>query len=764
MHAIKPAPACACLLAFMLLAGASAPASAATAGSGIALAVTVGTDLSPNACGGATSLEVVFGDEVNFCYRVTNRTAAALDYQALSDDVDGVLLAPGTPHSLAPGDTWQYNRVARVLAGGLRTATWTAQAQAPGYTAQRRAGAFVDVSANPTAIPLDDRIFVGSQYGALDFTLPFPFTFYGIRTDRLCIAPNGVVGVAQQDCRFPYDNNAVGSPPAARAGMALMPLWDDFVPWPDGHSCGGPCRFIFGALYADTLGTAPNRKFVLQWHKRIHAPITMNADNASFEIVFDEASGGFSFEYGDVDYTAYFDPNGDPEICDGGACATVGVQAGEQNATVFSYLQASLDGGSGIDWNANAAEVARAGVNLTVGRPKLDAAAAATFFVAPGARRSATLRIANPGDHALDWTLGAPDPAAGAPVSAFGVRSGFIDISANDFLRIDVPASGPATAIATIDGGYGGGAFVDGDFSKEYVTRGWRTAPDGSTVSTRGFLETIDTATGAIAVVGDTGVSNAYAQLDSIYATAWDVWSNTLYALVQHSVPYLSATYLVSLDRYTGAATWLGELTFDETALAFGANGIPEFAIDDDGRLFGIATNENNEGLLLTIDPVTFATHTIGLLGTDAPFILPTGGLAFDPRDGRLYLNGMNVNDATTWLFSVDTTTGASTGIASIADPIGVTAFSFTGARGPCVQPEQVPWLAPTTTAGTLAAGGDGEIALALDASELAAGSYDTTLCLRSNDPYRHLLPLRVRLEVDADSIFQDGFDGASAP
>lgn len=752
------------LLAGLLSPVPQSPAAESVAGGGIELQVTVGTDLAPAACGSATSLQVVYGDEVNFCYRVTNRTAATLGYHALSDGTDGSLLAPGTPHLVAPGETYQYNRIARVLDGGVRTATWTAQAAAPAYIAQPRAGAFVDLSTRPSATTLDGAAFVGAEYGGFDLTMPFPFTFYGLRSDRLCVSAAGIVGVAQRDCRFPYDNNAVGAPPAARIGLALMPLWDDFVPWPDGGACGDLCRFIYGALYADTLGTAPNRKFVLQWHKRIHAPITTNADGASFEIVFDEASGGFSFEYRDLGYTAYSSGDGDPPICDGGACATIGVQADARNAAVFSYLQAAIDSDTGLDWIANAAQTASAEVTLSVSRPVLDTAPEATFTVAAGAQGTATLHIANPGDRALDWTLGAADPGAAAPVAAFGVRTGFIDVSENDFVLVDVGAGTPATAIATIDGGYGGGAFVDSDFSKEYVTRGWRTAADGATVPTRGFLETIDVASGAIASVGDTGVSNGIGRLESLDAIAWDVWSNTLYGLVQRSVAFDSGTYLVSLDRYTGAATWLGRLTFDEAATAFGVSGVVQLAIDAEGRLFGNATNENNEALLLEIDPRTFATRTIGPLGADAPFILPTGALAFDPRDDRLYLNGIDIDDATTWLYSVDPDTGLSTGIASIAAPIGITAFAFTGARGPCVRPEPVPWLTPAASTGTVAAGGSGEIALALDARGLAAGRHDTTLCLRSNDPYRRLLPLRVRLEVGADSIFHDGFDGADAP
>ena len=86
-------------------------ACAANAGTpGIDLEVTVGTDLGEGACGSATSLDALVGDEVNFCYRVTNNTATALEFQSLDDSIEGSLLSE---HALpiAPGATVQYNRI-----------------------------------------------------------------------------------------------------------------------------------------------------------------------------------------------------------------------------------------------------------------------------------------------------------------------------------------------------------------------------------------------------------------------------------------------------------------------------------------------------------------------------------------------------------------------------------------------------------------------------------------------------------------------------
>src|SRR3954469_14710069 len=62
---------------------------AASAGTpGIDLEVTVGTDLSDGACAATSSLDVLVGTEVNFCYRVTNNTATTLEYQSLDDSIE----------------------------------------------------------------------------------------------------------------------------------------------------------------------------------------------------------------------------------------------------------------------------------------------------------------------------------------------------------------------------------------------------------------------------------------------------------------------------------------------------------------------------------------------------------------------------------------------------------------------------------------------------------------------------------------------------
>jgi len=177
------------------VAGLAAAASgAAIAGTGIEVAVSVGTDLSEGACGGATSIDVLVGDEVNFCYRVTNNTGTTLAYQTLDDSVEGSLLSE---HALtiAPGATVQYNRIrqaARNLAGE-RTLTWTARDVRPDYTAAPRAGAFIDVSTSPTAQALNPATNADDALGSgmVQVDVPFSFDFYGVASNRLCVGMDG---------------------------------------------------------------------------------------------------------------------------------------------------------------------------------------------------------------------------------------------------------------------------------------------------------------------------------------------------------------------------------------------------------------------------------------------------------------------------------------------------------------------------------------------------------------------------------------------
>ena len=87
------------------------------------------------------------------------------------------------------------------------------------------------------------------------------------------------------------------------------------------------------------------------------------------------------------------------------------------------------------------------------------------------------------------------------------------------------------------------------------------------------------------------------------------------------------------------------------------------------------------------------------------------------------------------------------------------------GNSGACSSPADVAWLSVTPTSGTTAGAASTPLTVTLDSTGLAAGSYNASLCIGSDDPDAgpgngtNLVVVPVSLEVNATSIFQDGFE-----
>jgi uncharacterized repeat protein (TIGR01451 family) len=196
-----------------------------------------------------------------------------------------------------------------------------------GYVHRDSSGAlcrydFTDISPSPTAehlaLPLD---------GMANVTLPFDFTFYGVRSRALRIGRNG-------GALFDATNGALGpfhaSLPAASMPLALLPFWSAFE--------GDEPLDETDGVYVETLGSAPNRRFVVQWH-RLRAvdpdpPEPPPSSPVTFQLVLHERTNNISFQYQDTDF-------GDVRF-DAGASATVGINRGASEAVLYSFDSASL--------------------------------------------------------------------------------------------------------------------------------------------------------------------------------------------------------------------------------------------------------------------------------------------------------------------------------------------------------------------------------------------------------------------------------------
>jgi len=723
-------------------------ASTALAGDpGIDLEVTVGTDLSPDACASTSSLDVSVGDEVNFCYRVTNHTATTLAYQSFDDSVEGSFLSDAEL-SVAPGATLQYNRIREIAPGanGARTVTWTARDQAADYTATPRAGAFIDLSTRPTAQNLDPYGDASDPTGAgmVQVTLPFTVDFYGMPADSLCVGNDGIAQVGTDRCiAFPV---SVGPLPALGMGRAMVPLWDDFA-GRDPFCSGDVCVDLWGAVYADTIGDAPNRKFVVEWFNRRHESGGANEDRATFEIVIDEATGVLSYEYLDVAYTAFGNLWGEPDVCDDGICATIGLQRDNVRAIPYSYIEAAISDGSAIDFvpNTPATYIGEASVTLDVGKPVLAAPASIAGSAASGTRANVTLALGNTGDRALDWTLDQGTRAtAGTSTPAYIARMLLEDYPTldNAIVGFDATAPAPPTSVASVHAIFDAGTFVDEDFSTEYVVSGWHEV-GGTTIFTKYELDRVDIATGEVTRVGDTGVG----PYELIQGMAWDPVTATFYAII--TAVDGSGTTLATIDRYDGHVTRLMPITGIDLPMLLG------LAIDGDGAFFSI---DQNTASLVRIDGETGFATVAGPIGDEVTLLL-NGPLAFDRMHNVLYMIGAT-EEFLAGEYVVDLVSGHAGLLGTVGtDPQLASALALADAGGPCSNATPASWLSFDPDAGTVAPGDTASIAVTLDANGLAEGRYEADLCVRSNDPYRHNVPVHVTFDVGPDTLFADGFD-----
>jgi len=119
-------------------------------------------------------------------------------------------------------------------------------------------------------------IFGNDDYATL--SLPFPFTFGGVSYADVTVSANGYLtfggagGVA--------DNFLI--PGIAQPNEFIAPFWDDLNPQP-------------GDVYQRTLGSAPNRQFVVEWHGV--PTVASPTSQLTFEVILFETSNNILLQY-----------------------------------------------------------------------------------------------------------------------------------------------------------------------------------------------------------------------------------------------------------------------------------------------------------------------------------------------------------------------------------------------------------------------------------------------------------------------------------
>jgi hypothetical protein len=128
-------------------------------------------------------------------------------------------------------------------------------------------------------------------------------------------------------------------------------------------------------------------------------------------------------------------------------------------------------------------------------------------------------------------------------------------------------------------------------------------------------------------------------------------------------------------------------------------------------------------------------------------------------------VGGSPVADVDTTPLAASAETGASANATLAIGNTGSADLTWTvdtADAAACATPATTPWISFAPTGGTVASGAaDASVAITLDASGLAVGSYSTNVCVHSNDSAHAVIAVPLTFTVtEVDRIFSDGFEG----
>jgi hypothetical protein len=738
-----------------------------TCGAGdLCLVTTVGPNTSPTACASTDTIDATVGDQLNFCYVITNNTGIELDYHTLSDNVNGTIFTL-LNQPVPDGGTFQFNRIATAGSTQTITSTWVGQDVPPGYSAEvtggggggcadrifadgfdgvpvpcPSSGGFIDITGTGTPLGLGDD-------SSADVTMPFSFNFYGTTSNVLTVSNNGGALFNTPGSGLPFTNTSL---PASLSGPAILPLWDDF----DSEQ---------GDVYTDTRGSTPDRQFIVEWFDRVHFSGPSNTDGATFELILNE-NGTIQFEYADVEYSGFGNASGDPDDCSGGVCATIGLQNDSTLFNQFSAFEASVTDNSGILWTATSPQsfTGTDTVTVNVGAPDIDVQPPTLAGTVPeGGSSTIPFSINNLGDRDLNWSLTEAGPSnkhfpppgtrfvmpMGDPSTSTTQRPhlafphprkpgvignggriqlgasviGFAaDVYFDQFYTLGLDANIGTNVISGAGGTAFGFKFLDGDLSKTYGIDKF-----GSQINTFG---TVDATTGAITPIG---TSNASADQNGFTGFAQDPTSGTLYA---SGTTCGSSSHLYTVDRNTGATTLVGAMPDMGCAIWI--------AISPDGLMYSVDIIND---ALFAVDKTSGATSLIGSVGFNANYGQDAD---FDQSTGVLYWAAFNSDVFGEEIRTVDLDTGATSLVYSLGFT-QIVGLATETVGGPCAQPQDLPWLSLTPDSGTTTPGGSSPVSAGIDGSNNVEG--DTlagTVCVSSNDPDEHTVEVPITVDVTA--------------
>jgi len=177
-----------------------------------------------------------------------------------------------------------------------------------------------DISATGTdaLLPDDDYVYV---------PIGFAFDFYGTPYGSVAINSNGTLHFA--DLYLDYFNICIPGDNGDGVSEFIAVFWDDLYP----PAPGGSVRYLL-------LGSAPSRRFVIQWKT---SPCCSGSDLIDVRAVLHEGSNGITVCYVD---TYFADP-----FSDYGVSATTGLQQNNTSALQYSCDTAALSNGLVLEYS-----------------------------------------------------------------------------------------------------------------------------------------------------------------------------------------------------------------------------------------------------------------------------------------------------------------------------------------------------------------------------------------------------------------------------
>ncbi|MGW2473854.1 S8 family serine peptidase [Streptomyces sp. NPDC001665] len=189
-----------------------------------------------------------------------------------------------------------------------------------------------DASGN-VCVPADYSWIAGSKKVALTgdedsatVSLPFSVKHYGVSYSTASVTTDGLINFLSSRVGD-YNNSALPTVGVNGVKGIVAPLWDDLTL--DKKS----------SVQTATTGTKGSRKFAIVWNNAAYASGT--SGRATFEAVFDEATGAVTLQY--------------QSVADQGAGATVGIadQAGT-DALQYAYNQPVIAAGTAVSFTQGA--------------------------------------------------------------------------------------------------------------------------------------------------------------------------------------------------------------------------------------------------------------------------------------------------------------------------------------------------------------------------------------------------------------------------